>query len=167
MSVLEIIGHRGAKGEAPENTVAGFRHAQSLGLAGVEFDVRMAADGVLVVIHDATVDRTTDGSGDVSALTAAELAELDARGTCPGWPDRVGVPTLADALDVISTFTTIQFEIKPDTPERLETITAGVLREIHERGIERRSIVTSFDPGAIEIVQRLAPGSGTGVHRPP
>lgn len=157
MPDIEIIGHRGAKAEAPENTVAGFLHARALGLTGVEFDVRLSADNELVVIHDATVDRTTNGTGRVAQLTASELAALDARGTCPTWSEPVGVPRLSAALDVIAAFDTIQFEIKTDTPERLEVITAGVLREIRERSLERQSIVTSFDPLAIEIVQRLAP----------
>lgn len=157
MPVTQIVGHRGAKGEAPENTVAGFAYARALGLSGVEFDVRLSRDNTLVVIHDNTVDRTTNASGPVADFTAAELAALDARGTCPEWPEPVGVPTLAEALDVIAAFETVQFEIKSDTSERLEAIADGVLREIRERSLERQSIVTSFDPVAIEIIQRLTP----------
>jgi glycerophosphoryl diester phosphodiesterase len=157
MPAIQIVGHRGAKGEAPENTIAGFKHAKSIGLTGVEFDVRLARDNELVVIHDGTVDRTTDASGPVGDFTAAKLAALDARGTCPSWPEPVGVPTLAEALDVIETFEIVQFEIKPDTPERMESIVEGVLSEIRARSIARQSIITSFDPIAIEIVQRLAP----------
>jgi glycerophosphoryl diester phosphodiesterase len=157
MADTQIVGHRGAKGEAPENTVVGFTYARSLGLTGVEFDVRLSKDHQLVVIHDATVDRTTDGSGSVSAFTAAELGALDARGTCPSWPERVGVPTLGEALEVIATFPLAQFEIKADAPERMERIAEGIVSEIRARSLEAASLVTSFDVDALEIMQRLAP----------
>lgn len=157
MTRIDIIGHRGAKGEAPENTLAGFSHAKRLGLVGVEFDVRLSRDDVLVVIHDATVDRTTDANGPVSGFTAAELAAMDARGTCPSWPEPVGVPTLAESLDVLAAFDVIQFEIKPDTPERMDRIADRILAEIAERHLEERALVTSFDTRAIEAIQRRAP----------
>lgn len=156
--MTRIVGHRGAKGEAPENTVAGFALATSVGLTGVEFDVRLSRDDQLVVIHDDTVDRTTDGRGPVSGFTAAELAALDARGTCPAWPERVGVPTLSEALDAMSAFDLLQFEIKRDASGTMERIAGGIIAEIRGRGLERRSLVTSFDAGAIEIMRRLAPG---------
>ena len=63
-----VIGHRGAAGRAPENTLAGLRRAKQLGCEAVEFDVRLTADGALVLCHDATLDRTTTGRGRVSAL---------------------------------------------------------------------------------------------------
>lgn len=157
MPAIQIIGHRGAKGEAPENTVAGFAYARAIGLTGVEFDVRLSRDHALVVIHDNTVNRTTNAIGPVADFTATELGELDARATHPAWPEPVGVPTLAEALDVIAQFDTIQFEIKSDTPERMGLVASGVLREIEQRALARQSIVTSFDPLAVQIIQQLAP----------
>jgi glycerophosphoryl diester phosphodiesterase len=73
-----VIAHMGASGLAPENTLAAFKLAIALGADGVEMDVRATADGQPVVIHDARVDRTTDGSGEVSRLTAAQISRLDA-----------------------------------------------------------------------------------------
>lgn len=70
---MDLIGHRGARFEAPENILSGFRYAIALGLTAVEFDVRMTFDDHLVVIHDATVDRTTNGTGEVASLTLAEI----------------------------------------------------------------------------------------------
>ena len=93
-----VFGHRGARGEAPENTLSGFGFALGLGVDGLELDVRLSADGQLVVIHDETVDRTTDAAGPVAAFRADQLARLDARGSCPEWPQRVGVPTLEQVL---------------------------------------------------------------------
>ena len=86
-----ILGHRGAPAEAPENTLAAFRRAIELGADGIECDVQRSADGALVLIHDETVDRTTDGSGAVGELPRATLAGLDA-----GGGERI--PTLGDLL---------------------------------------------------------------------
>jgi hypothetical protein len=73
-----VIGHRGAAAHFPENTSASFDHAVSLGVDAIEFDLRVSRDGVVVVIHDPTVDRTTNGTGAVADLTLAELKKLDA-----------------------------------------------------------------------------------------
>src|SRR5688572_2391261 len=94
-----LYGHRGAGGEAPENTEAAFRYARALYLDGVQLDVRLSSDDELVVIHDETVDRTTTSRGRVASMKASKLAGLDARGNFPGWPEPVGVPTLDDAFD--------------------------------------------------------------------
>jgi glycerophosphoryl diester phosphodiesterase len=163
MSAIEITGHRGAKNEAPENTVAGFTYARRLGLTAVEFDVRLTKDHQLVVIHDATVDRTTDGTGAVAELTRAELAALDAGAALPGWPDRCPVPTLAEALDALDGIPTMLIELKPDTPERLERIARDTLALLDQRGIGHRAILTSFNPVALEIVHRLAPSQRRGL----
>src|SRR6266567_6060143 len=73
-----VIGHRGAAAYAPENTLAGLRHAKALGCAWVEFDVRLTGDGALVLCHDPLLDRTTTGSGLVSAKSLAAVRECDA-----------------------------------------------------------------------------------------
>ena len=160
--MVNIVGHRGAKAEAPENTIAGFMHAAAIGLDSIELDVHLTRDHQVVVIHDATVDRTTNASGAVADFTAAELAAMDARGTSPSWPEPVGVPTLEQVLDIIEGFSSIQIEIKHDTPDRLEIIVADVLRQIHARSMSAQVIITSFDAKAMEIVQRLAPEQAHG-----
>ena len=73
-----IMGHRGAMGHAPENTLASFKLANEMGVEAVELDVHLSADGVLVVHHDETLDRTTDGTGEISAMTLTQLQQLDA-----------------------------------------------------------------------------------------
>ena len=93
-----VIGHRGAAARAPENTLAGLRAAALLGAGMVEFDVQLTSDGVPVLMHDPTVDRTTNGQGAIAGMAADDLTPLDAG----AWfsPDFTGepVPTLADAL---------------------------------------------------------------------
>jgi glycerophosphoryl diester phosphodiesterase len=163
MSTLDVTGHRGARNEAPENTVAGFTYARRLGLPAVEFDVRLTKDHQLVVIHDATVDRTTDGTGAVADLTYADIATLNAGVALPDWPDRCPVPTLAEVLDTLDGVPTMMIELKPDTPERLEQIARGTLAQLNERSIAHRAILTSFDPVALEIVQHLAPDQRRGL----
>jgi glycerophosphoryl diester phosphodiesterase len=100
-----VFAHRGGSGLAPENTVAAFDHGLALGADGLELDVRVSRDGVVVVHHDARLDRTTNLKGEVVARTAAELAAADAGfhfGQERGWPFRgagIGVPTLRSVLD--------------------------------------------------------------------
>lgn len=157
MRGVMLIGHRGARYEAPENTLSGFRHALNLGLSAVEFDVRMTADGHLVVIHDATVDRTTDGTGNVSDLTLAEIRALDARSIFPEWAEPCHVPTFAEVLDIVGHLPELLIEIKSDERERLEQIVPAMIAEIHRRGISRQVTLTSFDPVALEIALRQSP----------
>jgi glycerophosphoryl diester phosphodiesterase len=97
-----VTGHRGAKGHAPENTMAGLRKAVALGARWIEFDVKLTADNELVLFHDDTLKRTTDGKGRVARATLAEIRKLDAG----RWfsPDFTGepVPTLAEAMDYLT-----------------------------------------------------------------
>jgi glycerophosphoryl diester phosphodiesterase len=100
-----VFAHRGGAALAPENTIVAFERGLALGADGIELDVRLSRDGSVVVHHDATVDRTTDGSGAVSGLTADELTRLDAgygfQAGDSAYPFRgcgIGVPRLADVL---------------------------------------------------------------------
>lgn len=140
-----LVGHRGASGEYPENTLLAFDKALEQGADALEFDVRLTAEGAPVVIHDSTVDRTTDGSGDVRALTLAELHALDA-----GSGERV--PTLAQVL-----------ERYPDTPfivEIKEVAAARPAAEVLTRhAAARRVVVGSF------LQSALRPFGGPAFHR--
>ena len=154
---MQLVGHRGARFEAPENTIPGFRYAISLGLKAVELDVRMTADDQLVVIHDESVDRTTDGVGLVSALTLDQVQRLDARSIFPDWPEECRVPTLAQVLDDVGDLPDLIVEIKPDATGRLERIVTAVISEVGRRNIEDWVTITSFDPDALAIGHRDAP----------
>ena len=152
-----LYGHRGAKGEAPENTLAGFRYVRSLGIDAFELDIRLSADEQLVVMHDATVDRTTDGSGQVSSFDAAALAALDARAEHRGWPERVGVPTLVELLEALPDAAQWELEIKSDAPDRMERICRQLAVMVERFGLRGRVTVTSFDPVALELIAAAAP----------
>src|SRR6187399_528568 len=106
-----IIGHRGARNLWPENSLAGFERTRELGVDGVEFDVHLARDGEMVVIHDPSLERTTEGTGAVADRTVAELAATKLRDG-----DGTGVPTLAAVLDIyVGTPIELHIEIKTDT----------------------------------------------------
>lgn len=99
------IGHRGAKGHVPENTLASFRKALDMGMDAVELDVHVCATGELVVIHDFTVDRTTSGSGEVHKMTLAELKHLVVEG-------RYDIPTLAEVMTLCKDKCRVNIEMK-------------------------------------------------------
>lgn len=150
-----VIGHRGAAAYAPENTIASFRRALELGADALEFDVRRAADGVAMVMHDPTLDRTTSGNGPVNRLTSIELRRLDAgyhfhqHGDIPR-PFRglgVTVPTLAE---VITTF--------PGTPLLIEIKEAevqdAVAQDLLQYNAAERSVVAGNDWRALAAFEK-------------
>jgi glycerophosphoryl diester phosphodiesterase len=94
-SAVTIVAHRGGLGDYPENTLAAFRHAMACGADGIELDLRATSDGAIVVLHDETVNRTTDGRGRVAAMSLAELRRLDA-----GQGERI--PTLEEVLRLVA-----------------------------------------------------------------
>lgn len=158
-----VIGHKGAIHLAPENTLASFRAALELGVDGVEFDCYLCRDGHPVVIHDATVDRTTNGQGRVRASTLEELKRLDAS----SWFDprfaKERIPTLAEVLDLLApSGVLINIEIKSDYhPSAFSgelPLTSKVLQEVKERGLLERVLISSFNPLVLWQVQRLMPG---------
>ena len=134
------VGHRGAMRFAPENTLAGFDKAIEMGARVVEIDVRMTADGHFVVMHDARVDRTTDGRGPVARLTLAEIKALDAG----SWfaPEFTGerVPTLREALRHVKGRAGVDIDFKAG-PEDSAARIAAIL---DEEGFDDGSLVTVF-----------------------
>jgi len=135
-----VLGHRGALTHAPENTLAAFELCVRAG-CDIELDVYPTRDGQLVVIHDATVDRTTNGKGAVAGLTLAEVRRLDAG----SWfhPDFAGerVPTLDDALALVVAKerrpTVVAINLKPVT----DAVVDGVIRAVRKHGLFARSFV--------------------------
>lgn len=144
------IGHRGASRAFPENTLAAFLAACDAGADMCELDVQLSRDGAVVVIHDDTVDRTTNGRGAVSGLTLAELKALDA-----GRGERI--PTLEEVFGATAGRCALNVELK----------IAGVERQVAE--IMRKydatetSMVSSFDWGALEAMRAVAPEIRAGV----
>ena len=142
-----VIGHRGAARHAPENTLAGLRAAASMGVACVEFDVRLTRDGVPVLFHDDTVERTTDGRGRLGALTLSQVRRLDAGAWfAPRFADE-RVSTLVEAIRVLAELNlAANIELKPEEARGAATARAvlDVLRKYWPRG-HARPLLSSFD----------------------
>lgn len=149
-----IYGHRGAKGEAPENTLAGFEHAYRHGVAHFEMDIQLSRDGIPVVVHDQTVDRTTTAKGRVSAFTAEQLEQLDARENTPSWPRMVGIPSLDAVFRTCPEFVHMQLEVKKDTRARLNTLCNRLVEMIQRHRWQARLTITSSDVWFLQAVRR-------------
>lgn len=141
-----LYAHRGASAEAPENTLAAFRAALETGADGVELDVHLSADGVPVVIHDTTLERTTNGSGAVADYLAAELAALDAGSWFSPYFPGEPVPTLGEVLALLAGRLRVNIEIK-DAAAALATL--GVVREFPAADV----ILSSFDRAALQALR--------------
>jgi glycerophosphoryl diester phosphodiesterase len=150
------IAHRGASRAAPGNTLAAFRLAADMGADGIEFDVHVSADGVPVVIHDFTVDRTTDGTGAVSSLTVAQLQQLDAGSTFGPAFAGERIPTLDQVLDRVDERLLLNIELKA-AGWRDTGLEQAVVRRVLKRGLEGRCLLSSFNPLALRRASQLAP----------
>lgn len=149
-----IYGHRGAKGEAPENSLAGFRHAFRNGIRHFELDLVLSKDGKPVIIHDLTVDRTTGQTGEVAAFTAAELARMDARRNTTAWPTQVGIASLENLLNEFPELKHLQLEVKKDARKRLNILCNRIIEVIQRRDLYDRVVVTSSDSWFLREVKR-------------
>jgi glycerophosphoryl diester phosphodiesterase len=142
---VQVFAHRGAKRAAPENTLPAFQKALDMGADGIELDVQCSADGRLMVLHDFTLDHTTNGRGPLKNFTAAELTALDAGSHFS--PNFAGtpIPTLDQVLDLVSDRCRINVEIKNQEPEggREVDLVAALIRE---RDLYDQVIVSSFNP---------------------
>lgn len=159
-----IYAHRGGAALRPENTIEAFDHGIACGAEGLEFDVHLSRDGVVVIHHDDTLERTTSGRGRVADHTADELARLDAAhafgDAAGGFPYRgrgIGVPRLDDVL-----------RRYPSAPLIIELKVAGealarrVVETVQSAGAMGRVAIGSFFPDALQAVRRLEPAIATG-----
>ena len=150
------IAHRGASGTAPENTLAAFKKAIEIGVDAVELDLHGSADGEVVVIHDSSLDRTTDHGGPVNQTSLATIKRADAG----GWFARefVGepVPTLAEALECIGKETIAVLEIKDPL------IAEAVVAKVHETQSFDLTVIISFHTSVLRTVRALEPRIPTG-----
>jgi glycerophosphoryl diester phosphodiesterase len=160
--MTQIWAHRGSRREAPENTLPAFEYALGLGVDGVEFDVQLTADGVPVVIHDETVDRTTDGSGPVVGFAFEQLRELDASDGFEGFGG-VRIPTLDEVLDlVLPSGLAVNIELK-NSEEDYPGLEEKVLEAVSTRGVAERVVLSSFNHYSLKKLQHLGASSELGV----
>ncbi len=151
-----VIGHRGASADAPENTMPSFERALALGADGIEFDVHLTSDGHAVVIHDALLDRTTDGTGPVHLHTLDQIRALDAgRWFGPEFAG-VGVPLLSDVLELPARI--FELEIKTWGRRVIDT----VLVEVDVAGVMDRVKFTGWGQLGLADLKRRRPEATLG-----
>ncbi|MBK8167902.1 MAG: glycerophosphodiester phosphodiesterase [bacterium] len=152
--------HRGASGQAPENTLGALERALALGADMAEADLRLTADGLLALIHDATLERTTSGHGRVADRTMVELAQLDAGSWFePAWHDQ-RVPALGEALSLARGRLRLNLELKADG--RHEAMLDELLRQLARHDMAAQCVVTSFDADLIDELKARAPHVAAG-----
>ncbi|MFD6137593.1 glycerophosphodiester phosphodiesterase [Isoptericola sp. NPDC060257] len=156
VQVPAVVAHRGASADAPQNTLAAIDLAGEVGAAMVEIDVHLSADGVPVVIHDGTVDATTDGTGEVRSRTRDELQVLDA-GSWFG-PEFAGqrIPTLAEVLDVVARHPGLGVLCEYKGRWSADDV-AVTMRVLDDPGLDGRLIVQGFDPETVAALRDVAP----------
>ena len=155
------IAHRGASGHAPENTFAAFRKAIAMGAGFIETDLQLSRDARLVAIHDATVNRTTNGQGAVHDLTLAELRRLDAGSWFGSEFAGERIPTIEEILEFAKKHDVVFYlELKPSGSWGGEHALISALRESGEIA---RTVVISFDPAILTNVRKIEPTVMTGL----
>ncbi|PIU44812.1 MAG: glycerophosphodiester phosphodiesterase [Ignavibacteriales bacterium CG07_land_8_20_14_0_80_59_12] len=159
-----LIGHRGFPSKAPENTLVSFRLALEVPVDMVELDVHLSKDRHIVVIHDATLERTTNGHGAVRDHTLAALKQLDAGSWFAHSFGEERIPELAEVFDALPEPTLVNVEIKSDAVRDGVDLIERLLGElIVRRHLETRVLVSSFHHGAVGRMKSLFPAIETGV----
>ena len=151
--MVNIVAHRGFSGQYPENTLIAFIKAIELGVEIIEFDVHMTADGQLVVIHDETLDRTTNGTGRVSDLALTEIVTLNAGSWFSADFSEQRVPTLAETLNLIAGRTRLNIQLKCTEIDR-EPLAREVIRELTSHGALQYAYISS-EQATIEFTLTL------------
>ncbi|MEZ2901916.1 glycerophosphodiester phosphodiesterase [Acinetobacter terrestris] len=148
---MRIIGHRGARGEAPENTLGGFRYIHDLGIRAVEFDVRQLKDDELVIMHDDNFLRTTGTDKNIYQCSSSELQSYNQASIWLDWKNVEVTPTLQQALNIMQDFEHIEVEVKAvTTMAEAEKLVLELQKQLH--GFEQTAVITSFD---VKIHQAL------------
>lgn len=166
-SSVQRIAHRGGSRLAPENTLAAFRNALTLPVDAVEMDVQMSRDGYPIVFHDNTLEKLTDGEGNILDRDFAYLRSLNAAAHFPGgWPTSEQIPTLREVLELVSGRVQVQIEIKTSQRDgvygRYPQIVEAVVEEVRATGMLQQAVIISFDWPVLLAVKALEPTLATG-----
>ncbi len=162
-----VYAHRGGMALSPENTIAAFDRGMGAGADGLELDVRLSRDGIPVVHHDPALERTTNGAGPVSSMTAGELARVDAGhhfavdGAFPFRGQGIGVPTLEEVLRRYPGAPLI-VEMKGDSAELAD----AVVRVVRKAGALERAMLSSFSMRTVRAARQACPDARTGASTP-
>lgn len=161
MRRTKVWAHRGASGYAPENTIPAFQKAIDMSADGIELDVQLTKDGQIVVIHDETINRVSDGEGNVADYTLEELRQFNFNKTHPEY-EKVNIPTLEEVLNLFKdTKHIINIELKTGVNfyERIEEKTVTLVKE---KGMQERIIYSSFNHYSVMKIKEIDPQAKTG-----
>jgi glycerophosphoryl diester phosphodiesterase len=154
---LEIIAHRGFPSQAPENTLASFQAALQQGADSVEFDLQLTADGVPIIFHDQTLERTTNGQGKVGDKTLLELSDLDAGSWFAPVFAQERIAPLANALPVLAKFPQyLYLDVKPHclwSDQQVEYL----INLLSKYNLQKRAVITSFNDQFLQQFRKLSP----------
>src|ERR687883_363002 len=150
MNHVQRVAHRGGSHLAPENTLAAFRNALTLPIDAIELDVHMSRDGHAIVFHDYTVEKLTNGEGNILDLDFSYLRSLNAAAHFPGsWPQPQQIPTLHEVLDLAKSRVKVYIEIKQSKREdvygQYPRIAETVISEVQAAGMLNQVLIISFD----------------------
>ena len=167
---LMVIAHRGFSGAAPENTLAAFRKAIDVGSDMIELDIQLSKDGKIVVIHDETLERATNGQGRVVDRTLQELKKVDAGSRFRADFSGERIPTLQEVLDLAKDRVLVNIEIKNPTHGQypITELADKALEEVKKAGMIDRVIFSSFNPVSLEYIEKNEPRACAAFlyHRP-
>jgi glycerophosphoryl diester phosphodiesterase len=154
-----VIAHRGFSGRAPENTMAAFQKAIDIGSDAIEFDVRLSRDSHLVIFHDDTLERTTDGKGKVADFTLKELKRLDAGGWFHSSFAGERIPALKEVLELTRGRLYLNIELKKGDQGKhsMPDLADRALREVVAAGMEQQILFSSFDLSAVQRIRERDP----------
>ncbi len=156
LTIPVVLGHRGDKLFAPENTLSSFRQAADKGADGVEFDVKLTADGQVIILHDQTVDRTTNGTGNVAHLPLSALRELDASIQFPGQFPGEKIPTLIEVFEALGQRVYMNIHLTNHaTP--FDALVSRVVDLVRKHGLEKKVFFSSFLPHNLSRARHLMP----------
>ncbi|MDL5511482.1 glycerophosphodiester phosphodiesterase family protein [Arenibacter sp. M-2] len=154
---VKIIGHRGAAGLAPENTLASFSKALEIGVDIIELDIHLSSDDQLVVMHDSNVKRTTNGEGEIENLSVEDLKKLDAG----SWYDKKygseKVPTLPEVFDLIDGRCKVIIEIKWPRKGTYDGIVEKLVTYLEQEELSQQVIIQSFETAYLKEISRIKP----------
>ncbi|UZE94731.1 glycerophosphodiester phosphodiesterase [Alkalimarinus alittae] len=159
---MKIYGHRGAKGEAPENTLEGFIHAYKQGIRRFELDVQLTKDGQLIVIHDQTLERTTGVATKVKDANFSEIEHLDARKNTAAWSSHCHIPTLTQVVNSCPDVEHWQFEVKTSSKDRLNILCNRLVEYIQANKLNATCVVTSSNTWFLKELRRRDPSIKIG-----
>lgn len=152
-----IIGHRGARGEAPENTLPSFQRAVIAGVTEIELDVRLSSDDQLFALHDPDLKRTTQHSGNAQRLSLAEVQNYDARYAMTDWPAPCPIPSLQQVVDSCPDSMRFQFEVKANGKAPLKRIATQLAKMVRQQALEHRVVITSSSARFLALMRKAAP----------